>query len=235
MICEGYKKIACWSIAISGFTALLSLVSNRPDAMIAASAGLLSLGLTLLTLEKKIQALTVAIMAAIGAMVSYYSLTIGVLTMLGAGIVAALPGNPGGVLMLGAAYALAAVAGHQPAVTLAALTIAASGLVAYAYTGRAHSTALSAAALIPLAAPEYTAIITASILAALLGTGRIVEVSGCPFRVENRLQIAGFTIAGLGIVIAAVLGDLAAWALAYWLLGFNMLIAGALVPVTTSP
>ncbi len=234
MICEGYKKIACWSIALSGFTALLSLVSNRPDAMIASSAGLLSLGLTLLTIERRTQALTVAIIAAIGAAVSYYNLTIGMLAVLGAGIVASLPGNPGGVLMLGAAYALAAAAGHQSAVTLAVLTIVASGLIAYAYTGRAHSAALSAAAVMPLAAPEYTAIITASILAALLGTGRIVEVSGCPFRVENRLQIAGFTTAGLGIVIAAIIGHSTVWALAYWLLGFNMLIAGALVPVTTS-
>ena len=234
MICEGYKKIACWSIAISGFAALLSLVSTRPDAMIAVSTGLLSLGLTLLTLNDRTQALIVASTVALGAALSYLDPVVGLLAVLGAGIIASIPGNPGGALVLGVAYALATITGHQSAQILAILAIAVSGLTAYAYTGRIHSTVLSTAAIMPLAAPEYTAIITASIMAALLGTGRIVEASGCPFRVENRLQIAGLAVAGMGIVMAALLGHSSAWALAYWLLGFNMLIAGALVPVTTA-
>ncbi len=234
MICEGYKKIACWSIALAGFTALISLVHNKPYTMITLGAGLLALGLTLLTIRRETIAITVALLALIGTAASHIDATAGIIITLAAGLVAVIAGSPGGVLMTGLAYAIAETAGHPSTPGLAALTIASSGIIAYTYTARLHSIAMSLAAVIPLAAPGYAHIMTASVLAVLLGTGRIVEVSGCPFRVENRLVLAGLAITGVGTIVIAVLGEASAWALAYWLLGFNMLIAGALVPVTNA-
>lgn len=230
MSCRSFNLAGCLGTTLIGLVALASLISTPSQWL---SLGGLLLALTLVSF--KLSARGYYLWLAASAVSIASSLILGNPLPFIAVLALALPLlGPIGLLASVAAPSLSYMTGYAYTWVLSAASILGASLYIAYSTRRIHSIAPAVAALAPLFGPTeagLAAVLTVSVMA--VASTRLVEESGCPFKTENRLVIAGGLISGAGLLLLAT-----GWSpvnASLWLLGLLLLEAGALAPRESSP
>ncbi|MEB3774880.1 MAG: hypothetical protein GSR86_08145 [Desulfurococcales archaeon] len=234
--CRGLASIGCIGIAGAGLPILASLVGEAVYwislAIIIITASLQAF--TARSPRRYLLTVTILVVTIVAGFVDLRMMALAAITLILASIVSSgLPGLTS-IMILPAALIVAGY--NDPWViryaTLAGVVV--SIIYLYAATGRIHSLA-SVILLAPILYGGLELVLAAPLvlLLGLTASAGFIEKSGCPFKTENRVVIAGSAIAGIGLLVMLYTG----WMLqvaSLWLLGVLLLEAGVLAPKGSS-
>ncbi|MCE4599618.1 MAG: hypothetical protein F7C81_05415 [Desulfurococcales archaeon] len=234
-MCRGYAKLGCGGIAVSGFAAILSLITDNPILPLALAIVLMSSSIITFTSKSWLVAVILPLsmlLISLGALGYTKHLIILALAITAFTLyTSSMEAITASASLIPVSLALS---GSNYFNIIAAIAVVLIGLTLIASTRKLHSGIFLAASPIALLGEPLTGfIILASGLAVLLASSGLVDISECPFKSDKYLILLGsiISVGGAFLVFIFGWGGLEA---SLWLLGFLFLVSGTLAPVELS-
>lgn len=232
--CSNHRVLACTGIALSGLTALASLLDPGYHTLaLWISLALISTS-TLLLLLDRLSVTTVTVLTLLLSVTTAKLLGSPLMLLAPLALVAtvAMATSRLDVLLSGASSTIALFTPLLDYRVTIATYVVLQAILALDTTRRLHSLVLLAAlAVIPFG---LTQALTAALLTTslVLVAGGFIARIGCPFKVDSRLAFWGSVVGSLG-VLAITWGGWTHLTSGLWILGFILVLSGALVPAKT--
>lgn len=235
-VCRGLASIGCIGIAGAGLPILASLVG---DAEYWISIAIIMIAASLQAFTARDPRAYMLVMILLVTTIAAGFISWRMLVPAAAALVLASVASSGlsgltSIMVLPAALALSGYndLGVVRYTTLAGVAVAIIYL--YIATRRIHSLA-SVILMAPILYGSLELVLAAPLvlLLGITASAGFIEKSGCPFKTENRVVVAGSAIAGIGLLVMLYTG----WILqvaSLWLLGVLLLEAGVLAPKGSS-